>query len=243
VAAAVHQVNTALTGTLRFGPKASPFALGTLALLLWNAFMPEQQSHLLGLFPAVEASAYKHVRLYITDTRETDYAGVGQLKLKSGSSFIATDCDSATTACQASSYWEGMKSYHPSKAFQSADYWYSNEESSSWLKISFSTAVTFDTYQLQPMSSETSARPKDFKLQVSNVASPNNGENHAHWTTLDTQSNECSSASATCGPFSLGCAPGRTGSTSSCTDCEPGKFKALTGSAACTDCAAGKYIK
>ena len=43
----------------------------------------------------------------------------------------------------------------------------------------------------------------------------------------------------TCEPLS--CAAGSTGPAGSCAQCVPGKYKAVTGSAACDDCLAGKY--
>ena len=176
---------------------------------------------------------FKHLRLWMTDGYQSTRINLRTLKFFDGSNnAITTDCSSDT--CAASSEYSGTET--AANAFDGSDgsrfVTAGGSGTNQWLMISFVSVKPLpSTYQICPDTSGLNTalyRPKSFKLQGSNAASPSGDENHADWQILGTVQTDgmpcnnggtCTAAASTCITLEASCPAGTTGSVGSCTLC------------------------
>jgi hypothetical protein len=197
-------------------------------------------------------ASFKHMRLFAFNNYGSSFRmAVAELKFfdESGGR-IATPCTTGPASCTASS--EYNSNYLASKAFDgsTSSYWATagGAVTDQWLQISFQQPVAISRFSITPApGSYESARPKDFRLQGSNVASPSPDKDSSDWITLRAVTGTGDPESTAEETFQSGwCEAGyeRDGINSpSCIPCAAGTYKTAAGIADCADCPRDYWLK
>jgi hypothetical protein len=131
-------------------------------------------------------ASFKNMRMFaFNNYGDTHSMNVAELKVfdESGGP-IATPCTPAPASCTASSVWDAI--FPASNAFDgTSSVWHTayQDATDQWIQISFQQPVVISSFSITSDSNFPTRRPKDFKIQGSNAASPAPGPDSSDWVT------------------------------------------------------------